>query len=45
MEQMTELELLVQQNRLIKVINKLSEELNAINAELKRRIEASEKAD
>jgi hypothetical protein len=45
MEDLTELELLIQQNRLIKVINKLSEELNAINAELKRRIEESEKED
>lgn len=42
MEGLTELELLIQQSRLIKVINKLSEELNAINAELKKRIDASE---
>jgi hypothetical protein len=45
MTELTELELLIQQNRLIKVINKLSEELNAINAELKRRIEASEEVN
>ena len=40
MKDMTELDLLVQQRRLILAINKLQEELSAVNAELNERTQS-----
>ena len=40
MKDMTELDLLVQQRRLIIAINKLQEELSAVNAELNERTQS-----